>query len=101
MRSSTRTAAIGVAVLATLCGKAALAQDAEQDWSFELTPYLFAANMDGTAGMRGLKAKVDLDIDTILDHLDHAFMGQFEMRRGPWGFGFEGIYFKLKHRHAR
>jgi hypothetical protein len=86
---------ICLAVLAAAAARPVLAQEAVQGWSFELTPYLFAASMDGTAAARGVEAKVDVDFDTLLDNLDSAFMGQFEARRGRWGFDLEGIYFKL------
>ncbi|HET9475460.1 MAG TPA: hypothetical protein VFO82_16280 [Steroidobacteraceae bacterium] len=93
--------AAGLAALAAFNGTAALAQDAETDWSFEVAPFLLAAGMDGTAGVRGVEAEIDMDFDTILDNLDSAFMARFEARRGPWGVGLEGIYFRLKGEEVR
>jgi hypothetical protein len=92
---------MGLAALAALSAEAAIAQDAEDGWSFEFAPFLFAAGMDGTAGVRGVEAAVDMDFDTLLENLDSAFLARFEARRGPWGVALEGIYFDLEGEEVR
>ena len=66
-------------------------------WQFEFTPYLFAAGLNGKTGMNRVTADVDMSFDDILNNLDSAFMGLFEVRKGPWSFGIEGVYFKLNN----
>ena len=64
-------------------------------WQFEITPYLFAAGLKGQAGVRGVTADVDMSFNDIWDNLDSAFMGLFTAQKGPWSYGFEGVYFKI------
>lgn len=61
-------------ILLTLSGAHAQTP-AEDRWQFEVTPYFFAAGLDGTVGVRGVEADVDLDFEDIWDNLDSAFMG--------------------------
>lgn len=89
-----RCVAMTVAALA-ICNAQAVDAAEEDSWSFELAPFLFAAGMEGTTGIRGVEAEVDLDFDTILENLDSAFLARFEARRGPWGMSIEGISFNL------
>jgi opacity protein-like surface antigen len=70
-------------------------------WQFEITPYLFAAGLQGDTGTRGVEADVDMSSTDILDHLDSALMGMFEARKGYWLFAFEGVYFKMKDEAAK
>jgi opacity protein-like surface antigen len=71
------------------------------DWEFEVTPYFLAASLDGTAGVRGVEADVDMSFSDIWDNLDAGFMGIFEAQKGPWIFGLEGVYFKLEDEGAK
>ena len=66
-----------------------------KEWQFEITPYLLAAGMEGTVGVRGVSTDVDVSFGDIWDHLDAGFMGLFTARKGPWMFGLEGVYMKL------
>jgi len=89
-----------IAALILTCSPA-LAQTAARGgyssaWQFEITPYLFAAGLQGETGTRGVKSDIDMSSTDILDHLDSAFMGVFEARKGYWLFAFEGVYFKMK-----
>jgi opacity protein-like surface antigen len=65
-------------------------------WQFEVTPYIFGAALEGTTGVNRVTADVDLGFDEILDNLDSGFMAMFEARKGPWGFGLDGVYFRLQ-----
>jgi opacity protein-like surface antigen len=66
------------------------------NWQFEITPYLFAAGMNGKTGIGSVTANVDMSFDDILKNLDQGFMALFEASKGPWTYGLEGVYFKLK-----
>jgi len=69
---------------------------ATDEWQFEVTPYLLAAGMDGTVGVRDHTADVDMSFSDIWDDLEAAFMGIFTAQKGPWSFGLEGVYMKLQ-----
>jgi hypothetical protein len=70
----------------------------DSGWSFEVTPYLWGAAMNGEVGAGSLPAiNVDMSFSDILDNLDAGLMGAFEARKGRWGLLFDGIYMKLAH----
>jgi opacity protein-like surface antigen len=73
----------------------------DERWQFELTPYFWGANLEGTLAVRGVEAELDADFEDIFDNLDSAFMGTIELRRGIWGLLFDGIYFKVEDEGAR
>jgi len=84
-------------VLVLACvGFAPLSHAADDGWQFEITPYLLAAGLDGTVGLRGVTADVDASFSDILDNLDQGFMALFTARRGPWTLGFEAVYMKIE-----
>lgn len=81
------------AALGSLSGPA----QAQQDWSFEITPYLWGAAMNGSVGAGGLPPiNVGMGFSDILENLDAGFMGAFEARKGRWGVLLDAIYMKLE-----
>jgi opacity protein-like surface antigen len=73
------------------------AGDDEPVWQFEFTPYLFAASVDGTTGLRGVTADINISLERLVSHLDSVFMGIVEARSGAWAFAFEAFYIRLEH----
>jgi hypothetical protein len=70
--------------------------DVEEDgWEFSVTPYLFAAGLDGKVGIKDVATTVYVPFDEILDHLDAGFMMAVTARHGRWVLGLDGIYVKL------
>ena len=65
------------------------------DWTFEITPYLFAAAMDGDIGVKGHTTDLDASFSDIAENLKAGFMGLFTAHKGPWTLSFEGVYMKL------
>lgn len=91
-----RLAAVTIA-LAGLATPAVQAAGAGPDaWQFELTPYLFGAALSGTTGVGNVSSDVDANFSDLLENLDSGFMAMVEARKGPWGFGFDGVYLHLK-----
>lgn len=70
-------------------------------WPFEVTPYLFAAGLNGTAGARGVEADVDASFSDIWDNLDIGLMGLFEARNGPWIVTFDVLYFEVSDQASK
>ena len=64
----------------------------DEKWHFSLTPYLWLPSMGGdvsldvppTAGGANRKVDVDIGSSEILPHIDFAFMGSAEARKGRW-----------------
>jgi len=97
-----RTIVIGVLVLAAivLSVQTAHAQSPgyateRNRWSFELTPYLWAAGMNGDIEVKNRTANVDPSFGDLFKDLDFGVMGAAEVRYDRWGFLLDGLYMKL------
>ncbi|ARP85175.1 hypothetical protein [Bordetella genomosp. 9] len=90
------------AIAALAAAMPATAQDAanRNDWQFELTPYFWAAGMNGwgRVGARTPTVRIDTDFSEIWDDLDFGAMGTFEARKGRWGILFDAMYVKVSQR---
>src|SRR6267142_3894835 len=53
------------------------------------------ASMNGTIGVRGVNADIDVPVDEVLQHLDMIFAARAEARKGPFGIYGEVIYIGL------
>lgn len=53
-------------------------------WQFQVTPYLWIAGINGTAGIGNLAVDVSSGITSSDIHLNFGFMGTFEARKGRW-----------------
>lgn len=91
---SRKSAVLSLVCLGITVSQPGIAAEADS-WQYEVTPYLLAAGMEGTAGARGVTTDIDMSFSDIWDHLDAGFMGLFTAQKGPWTFGLEGIYMKL------
>jgi len=71
--------------------------EAEQDWHFQLSPYLWMASLEGDiATLSGLPTvDVDASFDDILDNTDLALMVQGEVRYRRVGFLVDLSYLDL------
>lgn len=60
---------IAVAGILLIAASAATAQD---EWNFEVTPYFWAAGLEGDVEVGGRKVDVDVDFDDAFDAIDAA-----------------------------
>jgi hypothetical protein len=72
MSNQSRSVASIVAVALAGTTASTFAQAPENDWSVEVTPYIWAAGIDGDITIGGLKASVDLKFDDLIDAVDMA-----------------------------
>lgn len=65
-----------------------------KDWSFAVTPYVWAAGLEGTAGAfpNGPPLDVDVGFGDILRNLDIAAMTDLELRYRRWGVFADIVY---------
>ena len=70
-------------------------------WQFELTPYFLAAAMNGEVGAGNVEADIDMSFEDIWNNLDMGLMGAFEVRKGPWIFAIDAVYFRLKDEETK
>ena len=95
MRACSTAAVLSLACVALVPAQSATAADADT-WAFEATPYLLAAGMNGTVGVRGFKTIVDASASEVMDSLDGAFLGVLSAQKGRWLFALEAVYLDLE-----
>jgi len=72
-----------------------------QPWQFTIAAPGWMAGMNGTIGIRGVNADIDVGFfDDVLEHLDMIFAMRAEAQKGPFGIFGEVIYLGLSD-HAQ
>jgi hypothetical protein len=66
-----------------------------EPWQFTIAVPGWMAGMDGTIGVRGVNADIDIDFPEILQHLDMIFAARAEAQKGPFGIFGEVFYIGL------
>jgi hypothetical protein len=67
-----------------------------EPWKFTIAAPGWMASMDGTIGIRGVNADIDVGFfDDILEHLDMIFAMRAEAQKGPFGISGEVFYIGL------
>jgi len=90
-RALVSTVAAAVALLAS--SQRAVAQlDTTHTWRFNITPYLWLAELNGHVGVGPVASSVSLSAGDVLDMLKFGAMATAEARYGPWLIGADGMY---------
>jgi hypothetical protein len=66
-----------------------------EPWQFTIAAPGWMAGLDGTIGVRGVNADIDIGFDQILQHLDMIFAARAQAQKGPFGIYGELIYIGL------
>jgi hypothetical protein len=66
-----------------------------EPWQFTIAVPGLMPSIDGTIGVRGRNANIDIGLDQILQHLDMMFAMRAEARKGPFGMYAEVFYVGL------
>ena len=66
-----------------------------EPWQFTIAVPGLMPSIDGTIGVRGRNANIDIGLDQILQHLDMMFAMRAEARKGPFGIYAEVFYVGL------
>src|SRR5882757_10108725 len=66
-----------------------------EPWQFTIAAPGWLASMNGTIGVRGVNADIDVPVGEVLQHLDMMFAARAEARKGPFGIYGEVIYIGL------
>jgi len=67
-----------------------------EGWKIHIVPYLWMPSLNGTVGVRGQTADVDMSFSDILDDLSLAFMTNIEVSKGRFGMFANPLYTQLK-----
>lgn len=65
-------------------------------WDVSITPYLWAAEIDGDGTLKGRTGSLKMSFSDIWDDLDVAFMGRIEAWKNKWGFFLDGTYMDVE-----
>jgi hypothetical protein len=66
-----------------------------EPWQFTIAAPGWMAGIDGTIGVRGVNADIDIGFDQILQHLDMIFAARAQAQKGPFGIYGEFFYIGL------
>lgn len=86
----------GWIVLAGILALAGAAQAGGEEWSFEITPYAWLVNIDGSVSFEGREADFSADFKDLLENVDFAGSLLGTAACGRWvGFA-QGDFFSLE-----
>src|SRR5213592_28252 len=66
-----------------------------EPWQFTIAAPGWLASMNGTIGVHGINADIDVPVDEVLQHLDMIFAMRAEAQKGRFGIYGELIYIGL------
>jgi hypothetical protein len=66
-----------------------------EPWQFTIAAPGWLASMNGTIGIRGINADIDVPVTEVLQHLDMIFAVRAEAQKGPFGIFGEVFYIGL------
>jgi hypothetical protein len=66
-----------------------------EPWQFTIAVPGWLSSMNGTIGVRGVNADIDVPVDEVLQHLDMIFAIRAEAQKGPFGIFGEFLYVGL------
>jgi hypothetical protein len=93
---------LGIPAMANAQGDAAAGAGVSDRWSVEITPYLWAAGLDGTTAADGAGSEIDTDYKFFsLDNLDFALGAALEARKGRWGMLYDAMYVEFSDAFER
>ena len=94
MKRTFAALAAALGVCSALMPAAASAQTTDQ-WQYGAVMYGWLPTIGGKTTFPAGSGNINVDVDTILDHLKFTFMGSFEARKGPLGFYTDLIYLNV------
>jgi hypothetical protein len=66
-----------------------------EPWQFTIAAPGWLASMNGTIGVRGVNADIDVPVTEVLQHLDMIFSARAAAQKGPFGISGEVFYIGL------
>lgn len=81
----------------SVAGPALSEEPKHGEWQFSVTPYIWAAGMEGDLGVKGRAASVDASFLDVVEAADSlfGFMGVFEARKGDWSAFVAPMYLNI------
>ena len=66
-----------------------------EPWQFTIAVPGWLSSVNGTIGVRGVNADIDVPVTEVLQHFDAILAGRVEAQKGPFGIFGEAIYMGL------
>lgn len=85
-----------VAIVGLLAAFAVKNVSAQEQWSYEMIPFLWAAGIEGREGVRGNSVEVDESFKDLLDFVNVGASMRVIARRPPVGWFGEATYVELE-----
>jgi len=74
---------------------AGLSVTSQAEWSYQLTPYLWASSLDGTTAVAGQDVDFSADFGDLVSALDAGGALHFQAKADTWGYFIDGNFVKL------
>jgi hypothetical protein len=101
-RASLSALVLCIPAAANAQGDVAAGAGVSDRWSVEITPYLWAAGLDGNTAADGAGSELDTDYKFFsLDNLDFALGTALEARKGRWGMLYDAMYVEFSDAFER
>ena len=75
---------------------AAISTGAQAEWTYQITPYLWASSLDGTTAVAGQEIDFSADFGDLVSNIDAGFAANFTAQSEIWGYFIDGNFVKLK-----
>ncbi len=89
---------LGIAALTPSC---VMAQEISDEWQFAATIYGWFPDIGGSTQLPAGSSSINVDIDTLLDHLKMTGQGSFEIQKGHWGAFTDIVYLDVGDSKSR
>lgn len=74
-----------------------LSVSAHAEVKYQLSPYLWGSNLEGTTAVAGRDVDFDASFSDLVSSLDAGFAMRFDAQADTWGFYIDGNFVKLKN----
>jgi len=74
---------------------ASFSATSQAEWKYQITPYLWAASLDGTTAVAGNDVDFKADFGDLISFVDAGVAARFEAKSERWGYFVDGFFIKL------
>jgi len=84
-----------IASLLLIASLASFSANSQAEWNYQLTPYIWASSLEGTAAVAGREVDFKADFGDLVSALDTGGALHFEAKADTWGYFIDGNFVKL------
>lgn len=87
---------VGAAALTIYTFSTVSHAQSDDNWQFQVTPYLWATAIDGKAGTSAEQSDIDISAGDVIENLDMALLVNLKAQKGHWGMALDTVYMDLQ-----